>query len=96
MLGEHPKIPALLGYFETESLYLVQEYCPGNDLNKIVHTKGVFKEASTWKLIVKMLYILKYCHDSRNPAGGVVHRDIKPSNIMKRASDGTSPLLPAA
>eukprot|EP00658_Telonema_sp_P-2_P004250 TRINITY_DN11595_c0_g1_i2.p1 TRINITY_DN11595_c0_g1~~TRINITY_DN11595_c0_g1_i2.p1 ORF type:complete len:465 (-),score=58.22 TRINITY_DN11595_c0_g1_i2:169-1563(-) len=89
LLGDHPKIPKLLGYFETErSLYLIQELVEGLDLNKMVHSRGTFSEPSVWKLMVQILYILKYTHDSRNPAGGVVHRDIKPSNIMKRAADG--------
>lgn len=92
LLGDHPKIPKLLGYFETAtSLFLVQELVHGSDLNKLVHARGVFGEPSVWKLMVQVLFVLKYCHDSRNPAGGVVHRDIKPSNIMKRASDGDIP-----
>ncbi|MEN9218051.1 MAG: protein kinase [Gloeomargarita sp. DG_2_bins_126] len=87
-LGSHPQIPYLFASFdltvpaangeqEEEYFYLVQEYIPGEDLDKVVRRQGRLHETEVTEILRSLLGILTFIH-SHN----VVHRDIKPANIM--------------
>ncbi|MEN9214100.1 MAG: protein kinase [Gloeomargarita sp. DG_1_6_bins_138] len=97
-LGSHPQIPYLFASFdlsvlaangeqEEEYFYLVQEYIPGEDLDKVVRRQGRLHETEVTEILRSLLGILTFIH-SHN----VVHRDIKPANIMCHAN-GTLYLL---
>ncbi|APB33797.1 serine/threonine protein kinase [Gloeomargarita lithophora Alchichica-D10] len=87
-LGTHPQIPYLFASFdlsvpsangerEEEYFYLVQEYIPGEDLDKVVRRQGRLNETEVTEILRSLLGILAFIH-SHN----VVHRDIKPANTM--------------
>ncbi len=87
-LGTHPQIPYLFASFdlsvpaagggrEEEYFYLVQEYIPGEDLDKVVRRQGRLNETEVTEILRALLGVLAFIH-SHN----VVHRDIKPANIM--------------
>ena len=81
-LGQHPQIPQLLDHIESEeSLYLIQEYIAGRNLEVILTKEKPFSEAQIWELLVDILPILEFVHDRQ-----VIHRDIKPENIVRPAS----------
>ncbi|MDJ0733312.1 MAG: bifunctional serine/threonine-protein kinase/formylglycine-generating enzyme family protein [Nostocaceae cyanobacterium] len=88
-LGEnHLQIPRLLAYFQQgSSLYLVQEFIPGETLFKELRYKS-FTEAEIWQILADLLPVLDFIH-SRN----VIHRDIKPENIIRRQSDNQLVLI---
>jgi len=88
-LGKHPQIPALLAYFDQQKrLYLVQEFIPGQTLDKELKEKGVYHENQIWEFLRDLLPVIKFIHDNR-----VIHRDIKPSNIIRRQSDSKLVLI---
>jgi serine/threonine protein kinase len=88
-LGNHPRIPRLLAYFEeNKNFYLVQEYIQGEDLSKeIVADKKIDRE-KVIELLQQVLEILDFVHKN-----GVIHRDIKPSNLIRRESDAQVVLI---
>lgn len=83
-LGKHPQIPALLAYFiqEDQQQYLVQEYIAGQNLEQELKNRGVFNQPEIQQLLVDLLPILEFIHQSQ-----VIHRDIKPENIIRREQD---------
>jgi formylglycine-generating enzyme required for sulfatase activity/tRNA A-37 threonylcarbamoyl transferase component Bud32 len=88
-LGEnHTQIPRLLAYFEQgSSLYLVQEFIPGQTLLTEVQYQP-FSEQQIRQLLIDLLPVLEFIH-----ASNVIHRDIKPENIIRRESDGKPVLI---
>ncbi|MBI4782623.1 MAG: serine/threonine protein kinase [Oscillatoriophycideae cyanobacterium NC_groundwater_1537_Pr4_S-0.65um_50_18] len=98
-LGRHPQIPDLYAFFEIDPppggaagqpnkfFYLVQEYIDGQTLEEMLSRTGTFSEAEVTQLLLAILPVLKFVHDSHS-----IHRDIKPSNII-RSRDGTYYLL---
>lgn len=96
-LGQHPQIPALFAYFQTDLelqtgthpyLYLAQEYIEGQNLLQALAQKKFFYEAEVRSILTDLLPILDLIHSR-----GVIHRDIKPENIMRRQSDGRLVLI---
>ncbi|MEM7712249.1 MAG: serine/threonine-protein kinase [Cyanobacteria bacterium P01_A01_bin.68] len=88
-LGENPKIPKLLAYFEQDGcLYLVQQFIDGQNLLEELETR---QEADIWlrcysekeirEFLLNLLPVLHFVHER-----GVIHRDIKPQNIIRRSS----------
>jgi serine/threonine-protein kinase len=82
-LGHHPQIPKLLAYFEEEEkFYLVQQYIPGQTLDKEITSTKVWSTDQVVELLKDCLNTLRFIHDR-----GVIHRDLKPANLIRRNSD---------
>jgi len=82
-LGDHPQVPRLLDYFETDQqFYLVQEYVKGSTLKQEVKQSGCFNESDVKNFLLEILPVVQYIHSQ-----GVIHRDIKPANIIRRVQD---------
>lgn len=70
----HPSIIKLYEAFvESESQYLVMEYCPNGNLKE----KGKLEYAEFVQYAKQTLEALQYCHSNM-----IAHRDIKPENIF--------------
>lgn len=83
MIGNHPQLPRLLDYFESEQeFFLVQEYINGLTLQQEVKRGGPFTEAGVKQFLSEILSMVQYVHDNH-----VIHRDIKPANIIRRDQD---------
>ena len=82
ILGEHPRIPRLVAYFQENScLYLAQEYIQGEDLAQELKAKGVWNEDKIRQLLGELLPVIQFIHENK-----VIHRDLKPANIMRRST----------
>ena len=82
-IGNHPQLPGLLDYFETEQeFYLVQEYVSGGTLSREVKKGGPFTEAGVKQFLSELLPVIEYIHGNQ-----VIHRDIKPANLIRRNQD---------
>ncbi|MBD2311642.1 pentapeptide repeat-containing protein [Desertifilum sp. FACHB-1129] len=82
-IGNHPQLPRLLDYFETEQeFYLVQEYISGSTLHREVKRGGPFTEAGVKQFLSELLPLVEYIHSQQ-----VIHRDIKPANLIRRNQD---------
>lgn len=82
-LGRHDCIPRLLAYFEeNQEFYLVQEFIPGQALDRELLPEHPLAIAQVISLLIDVLEILVFVH-----AQGVIHRDIKPANIIRREPD---------
>ena len=82
-VGNHPKIPRLLDYFEDrQQFYLIQEFVKGNNLQQEVKKHGVLNEAKAREVLKQVAIILRDIHAQK-----VIHRDIKPANIIRREID---------
>ncbi|MBN4000556.1 serine/threonine-protein kinase [Nostoc sp. LPT] len=80
-LGKHPKIPALLAYFQhNKHFYLVQEFIAGTNLAQVVEEEGAFNETQIWQLLEDLLPVFQFMSDRH-----IIHRDIKPQNIIRRS-----------
>jgi formylglycine-generating enzyme required for sulfatase activity/predicted Ser/Thr protein kinase len=83
-LGTHPQIPYLLAYFEeNEKFYIVQEFIPGQCLDKEIIPGKRRSEDYVIKLLADVLEVLAFVHEQK-----VIHRDIKPHNLIRREPDG--------
>jgi len=88
-LGEHPRIPTLLAYFEQDGcLYLVQQFINGENLLKELQQRKAYSAKEIESILLDLLPILKFIHDRK-----VIHRDIKPENIIRHKSDGRLSLI---
>jgi WD40 repeat protein len=87
-LGEHPQIPQLLDHTEVENtLYLIQEYIEGKNLEEVLIAEGAFNESKIWDLLSDLLPVLELIHNQK-----IIHRDIKPENIIYSSND-SKPVL---
>ncbi len=88
-VGNHPQLPRLLGYFETDNeFYLIQEYIAGLTLQQEVKRFGAKSEEEVKKVLEEVLPILDYLHKNE-----VIHRDIKPANLIRREIDNKLVLI---
>ena len=77
----HPHVVTVFDFGEDEGVhYLVMEYVPGRDLEKLV--QAGHPKAALVELLAQALEGLGAAH-----AKGIVHRDLKPANILVR-TDG--------
>jgi serine/threonine protein kinase, bacterial len=82
-IGNHPQIPRLLDYFETDrEFYLIQEFVSGATLQQEVKRFGTFSESAVKQFLSEILPLMQFIHSQQ-----VIHRDIKPANIIRRAQD---------
>uniref|UniRef100_A0A1J3E4E4 non-specific serine/threonine protein kinase n=1 Tax=Noccaea caerulescens TaxID=107243 RepID=A0A1J3E4E4_NOCCA len=81
-LLDHPFLPTLYSYFETEKFYcLVMEFCSGGNLHSLRQKQPHrrFTEEAARFYASEVLLALEYLHML-----GIVYRDLKPENILVR------------
>jgi serine/threonine protein kinase len=61
---------------EGSVLYLVSEFLPGEDLDKIIARGGPLTLRQKVEILIGIAYGLAHAHDA-----GIVHRDVKPANV---------------
>ena len=84
----HPNIVSIEDSGEFEgTYYLVMEYLPGIDLDRLVKRKGPLTPSQAIHFIQQAAAGLDYAHRS-----GVIHRDIKPANLIL-SQDGLLKIL---
>jgi len=76
---KHPNIVQIHDFGSHENtFYMVMEYVEGEDLKKLIRTKGAIRPISeVLDIICKIARALHYAHSK-----DLLHRDIKPDNIM--------------
>jgi len=88
-LGKHDQIPFLLAYFEDRNqFYLVEEFVPGQALNREIIAGKPWSEEKVISLLEEVLELLRFVHSQ-----GVIHRDVNPSNLIRRKPDGKLVLI---
>jgi serine/threonine-protein kinase len=81
----HPGIPEYYDFFvEGGKKYLAMELVHGQDLEKLIYSKGPVTPNHAIAWMIQTCDILDYLH-SKNPP--LIHRDIKPANLMVRNAD---------
>jgi serine/threonine protein kinase len=81
---QHPNITTIYDFgLEGDVPYIVQEFLPGEDLDKRITSGEPLALGKKVKILIGVALGLEYAHRA-----GVMHRDIKPSNI--RLLDGGS------
>nr|XP_023925914.1 serine/threonine-protein kinase RHS3 [Quercus suber]POE93872.1 serine/threonine-protein kinase agc1-5 [Quercus suber] len=81
-LLDHPFLPTLYSYFETEKFYcLVMEFCSGGNLHSLRQKQPNkhFTEEAARFYASEVLLALEYLHML-----GIVYRDLKPENVLVR------------
>ncbi|CAL5335356.1 unnamed protein product [Camellia sinensis] len=81
-LLDHPFLPTLYSYFETEKFYcLVMEFCSGGNLHTLRQKQPnkYFTEEAARFYVSEVLLALEYLHML-----GIVYRDLKPENVLVR------------
>jgi len=76
-LSQHPQIPDLWAYFESENIMptLVQEWIEGDNIDI-----GIYTESEIRALFDNTLTILHFIHENN-----LIHRDINPKNLIRPA-----------
>lgn len=64
-----------------EYMFLVMEYVPGQNLEKIVSTEGPLTSETVIKIAIQCCDVLEYLHSQLPP---IIYRDLKPSNLILR------------
>ncbi|GLT98921.1 hypothetical protein SLE2022_163950 [Rubroshorea leprosula] len=81
-LLDHPFLPTLYSYFETDKFYcLVMEFCSGGNLHSLRQKQPnkFFSEEAARFYASEVLLALEYLHML-----GIVYRDLKPENVLVR------------
>ncbi|KAL3627174.1 Serine/threonine-protein kinase AGC1-7 [Castilleja foliolosa] len=81
-LLDHPFLPTLYTYFETDKFYcLVMEFCSGGNLHTLRQKQPNkhFSEEAARFYASEVLLALEYLHML-----GIVYRDLKPENVLVR------------
>jgi serine/threonine protein kinase len=80
---DHPNIVRAYDIdHEGDLHYIVMEYFPGENLQKIIEKEGKITFARIVNILRQVSDALAYSH-----AVGVIHRDVKPSNILVNTQD---------
>lgn len=76
----HDKIPKVFDILEDEeNIYIVREYCEGQNLRESLNSKGPLSYEDIIKVAEQVADVLNYFH-AKNPP--VIYRDLKPDNII--------------
>ena len=76
---DHPNVVRCHDIVIDEKLsYIVMEYFPGEDLEKLVRRRGALPVGESINYIIQAAQGLEYCRQA-----GMIHRDIKPSNLFR-------------
>jgi len=85
---EHPHIVKYVGSWLNKSVYeltIVQQYCEGGDLMKLIQkereSRGAFPATDVIRWLAQLAHALQYCHQRQR----LLHRDLKPSNVFLSA-----------
>ncbi|XP_065854735.1 serine/threonine-protein kinase AGC1-7 [Euphorbia lathyris] len=81
-LLDHPFLPTLYSYFETDKFYcIVMEFCSGGNLHSLRQRQPYkyFTEEAARFFASEVLLALEYLHML-----GIVYRDLKPENVLVR------------
>lgn len=78
----HPSIPKVFDYFShDERSYLVIEFIPGKDLEKVLDsTEGFLPEEQVIAWAIELCDVLSFLHTHKPEP--IIFRDMKPSNVM--------------
>lgn len=75
----HPFITTMIASFQdTESLYMLLDYCPGGEVFSYLRRARRFNESTSQFYAAEIVLILEYLHEKE----GVAYRDLKPENIL--------------
>lgn len=66
---------------QPEFMFLVMEYVPGANLEKIVSSEGPLTSETVIKIAIQCCDVLEYLHSQLPP---IIYRDLKPSNLILR------------
>lgn len=75
---QHPNITMVYEFgLEGDVPFMVQEFLPGEDLDRIIKAKNVpLSPVDKLRILLGLAFGLEYAHKT-----GVMHRDIKPANV---------------
>jgi serine/threonine protein kinase/CheY-like chemotaxis protein len=65
------------GEFESNAMYIIMEYLPGQTVEQYLKRNGSFPLEKAISVVIQVAVGLQAAHD-----GGLIHRDIKPSNLI--------------
>jgi serine/threonine protein kinase len=77
--SDNPFIVKLQYAFQTpKKLFLVLDFCPGGDLETMLHeSKGPFSEEKAKFIAAEILIAIKDLHEKN-----IIYRDLKPDNVV--------------
>ena len=89
----HNQIPRFEALLKTRldrenSLFLVQEYVPGESYWQLLQRHGRLREREVTEMILNILPVLDYIHSA-----DLIHRDISPDNLILRDRDDKPVLI---
>lgn len=74
---QHPNITLVYEFgFEGDVPFLVQEFLPGEDLDRMIKAGAPLTLQDKLKMMLGIAFGLEYAHKA-----GVMHRDVKPANV---------------
>lgn len=83
-IASHPQIPCLLDYFQgRQHFYLVEEFIPGNSLEKEIGGDRPFLRPKLIQFLKESLTALSVIHNA-----GLIHLNLKPSNLIRHGTTG--------
>lgn len=68
-------------FCDSEYMFLVMEYIPGQNLSIIVGSEGPLSSETVIKIAIQCCDVLEYLHGLTPP---IIYRDLKPSNLILR------------
>jgi serine/threonine-protein kinase len=81
----HPALPRIVDIEQDEEyLYIIEDYIEGVPLDKQLHTRKSFDEATVIEWAKQLCRVLMYLHSQPHP---IIYRDMKPSNIIVSADN---------